>query len=76
LIWRMGKRVQKAGFLFAVYLALYALGRILLTTIRQETVLFWGLQEAQVLAMGAFALAALIMVRLNWRRNALEGANG
>jgi phosphatidylglycerol:prolipoprotein diacylglycerol transferase len=76
LIWRVSKRTHKNGSLFAVYLALYALGRIVLTTVRQETVLFWGLQEAQVLALGAFALAALIIVRLNCRREVLEGANG
>jgi phosphatidylglycerol:prolipoprotein diacylglycerol transferase len=64
MILTLRKRLTKEGSLFASYLALYALGRLVLTTVRQEPVLFLGLQEAQLLAVAAWALAGTIIFRL------------
>ncbi len=69
LVFKLKGRFSQNGMLFAVYLALYALGRLILTGVRHETVLFWGLQEAQVLALVAWGLAAAIIIKLNRRRD-------
>ncbi len=57
LLWVLRKRLRVDGHLFALYLALYALGKFALTFLRTETIWFAGLQEAQLLAIGAMALA-------------------
>lgn len=44
------------GQLFAAYLGLYGVGKFLITTLRVEKVWVGGLQEAQLLALGAIAL--------------------
>lgn len=47
------------GRLFALYLGLYAAGKFALTSLRTEKVWLAGLQEAQLLAIAAGALAVL-----------------
>ncbi len=51
LVLVMGRRLKTPGTLFLVYVSAYAVGRFLLTFFRQETVLFWGLQEAQIVSL-------------------------
>ena len=58
-LWPLRRRLTGDGQLFALYLGLYAAGKFALTFLRTETVWFWGLQEAQVLALGALSVAAL-----------------
>lgn len=58
VLWRLRKRLQADGQLFALYLALYAAGKFVLTFFRTETVWFWGLQEAQIFALVAIGIAA------------------
>ena len=69
----VAKRVKRQGVLFAVYLSAYALGRLVLSTLRSEPVLFWGLQEAQVFALAAWALTAIIVSRLIRHKPISEG---
>lgn len=59
VLWRFRTRIATDGWLFALYLGLYAAGKFALTFLRTETVWLWGLQEAQLLALGAFAVAVL-----------------
>lgn len=59
LWWWLRPRLRLDGQLFAIYLALYAIGKFALTFRRTETVWLGGLQEAQLLAIGALVLAAL-----------------
>lgn len=58
LLWWLRPRLRADGLLFAAYLALYAVGKFVLTFGRTETVWLAGLQEAQLLAIAALALAA------------------
>ena len=51
-------RLRVDGRLFGIYLALYAFGKFALTFLRTETVWFAGLQEAQLLAIVGFVIAA------------------
>lgn len=53
------RRRLPGGLLFLTYVAGYALGRFGLTLVRQEAVWFLGLQEAQVIALAALALAVV-----------------
>ncbi len=53
------------GILFLSYLLFYCLGRIVLTSVRQETVLFWGLQEAQVVAV-VISIITMIGLAFLW----------
>lgn len=75
VVLKLKGRFSQDGMLFAVYLILYALGRLILTGVRYESVLFWGLQEAQLLAIAAWALAAVIIIKLTRRGNPVTGGN-
>ena len=57
LLWSLRKRLAGDGRLFALYLALYAVGKFALTFLRNETVWLLGLQEAQLLALGTLLVA-------------------
>jgi phosphatidylglycerol---prolipoprotein diacylglyceryl transferase len=56
-LWSLRRRLRVDGQLFALYLGLYALGKFALTFLRTETVWLWGLQEAQLVALGMLAVA-------------------
>lgn len=58
VLWILRPRLRVDGQLFAAYLALYAIGKFALTFLRTETVWIAGLQEAQLLALGALGVAA------------------
>jgi phosphatidylglycerol:prolipoprotein diacylglycerol transferase len=51
LLLKLRPYFKTGGLMFFSYLALYSLGRFVLTFVRQETIVFWGLQEAQVVAV-------------------------
>ncbi len=57
-LWWLRPRLRVDGHLFAAYLALYAVGKFVLTFHRGEAVWVGGLQEAQLLAIVALGLAA------------------
>ncbi|MDO8578963.1 MAG: prolipoprotein diacylglyceryl transferase [Dehalococcoidales bacterium] len=61
-IWKLRGVFKKDGVLFLSYLPVYALGRFLLTFVRQEAVWFWGLQEAQVVAIGILVISMVLLV--------------
>lgn len=73
LIWRLRDIFKTNGLLFLTYVALYAVGRFLLTFFRLERVWFLGLQEAQVVALFALAVALPLLV---WRLRAGGGELG
>lgn len=78
ILWNLGllvillglrKRASlPAGFLFVVYLGGYAAGRMVLSTVRQEAIAFWGLQQAQVVAGAAVVAAVAVGTYLVWTR--------
>lgn len=69
--WRVERVHKKDGLMFLSYVSLYALGRFVLTFVRQESVWFWGLQEAQVISLLVAAAAAGLMLYLKRRRPAV-----
>lgn len=72
LVWRLRRVLRPDGALFLVYVVVYGVGRFLLTYYRLEKVWFWGLQEAQVIALVAVLVALPLLVWLWWsdRRSA------
>ncbi len=68
VLWHLRVRAWPAGTLALTYLALYAASRFALTFVRQEHVWFWGLQQAQLIALLTLVGAALPLSRLVWRR--------
>jgi len=72
ILWLFRERFEKRpGLLFLVAAIGYALIRFGLTFLRQEAIVIWGLQEAQVIALisGIVALATIVWrtSRMRWR---------
>ncbi len=67
-ILRLGRNFKKDGLLFLSYLSLYALARFFLTFVRQEKIWFWGLQEAQVVALLVLLFSLVAMIYISRRR--------
>ena len=67
-ILRLGRNFKKDGLLFLSYLSLYALARFFLTFVRQEKIWFWGLQEAQVVALLVLLFSLVTMIYISRRR--------
>ncbi len=66
-LMRIGRHFKRQGLLFLSYLSFYSLGRLILTFIREEKIWFWGLQEAQVVAIAILVISATTFIYL-WRR--------
>jgi phosphatidylglycerol:prolipoprotein diacylglycerol transferase len=61
ILW-LGRRFKKDGLVFLSYLSLYSLGRFVLTFVRQENQFFWGLQQAQIIALFTLVISLIAMV--------------
>ncbi len=62
VILRLGRRFKRNGLVFLSYLSLYSLGRFVLTFVRQENQFFWGLQQAQIIALVAFLISFIVLI--------------
>ncbi len=63
IVWRLRRQQLPDGTLFLVFLVLYAAGRFVLTFVRQEAIVLAGLQQAQVVALVALAIALPLLLR-------------
>jgi phosphatidylglycerol---prolipoprotein diacylglyceryl transferase len=61
---KLRRHLKTDGLLFFSYLSLYAVGRFVLSFVRQENVWFWGLQEAQVIAVGILLVSIAMCIYL------------
>ncbi|MBT4512478.1 MAG: prolipoprotein diacylglyceryl transferase [Chloroflexi bacterium] len=70
VILGLRSRFKIDGMLFLSYLSLYAVGRLILTFVRQESELFWNLQQAQILAIIAFtaSIGMFLFLRYSSRK--------
>ena len=57
ILLRLRRKFNKDGLLFLSYLTLYSLGRFVLTFVRQEDMVLWELQQAQVLAVATVVVS-------------------
>jgi len=62
VLWRLRGRLSPDGSLWIAYLALYAAGRMAIQFLRLDPVKFWGLQEAQIIAILVLAVAVPFLV--------------
>lgn len=67
ILW-LGRRLKRDGLVFLSYLSLYALGRFILTFVRQENITLWGLQQAQIMALLILVASVAAMIYLNRKR--------
>ncbi len=51
IVWKLRNRIKPDGMLFALYLALYSIGRFLITFAREDKIWAFGMQEAQYIAL-------------------------
>ena len=51
VIWKLRNRLRPDGMLFALYLALYSLGRFGVTFLREDRIWAFGMQEAHYIAL-------------------------
>ena len=72
IILRLGRHFKKDGLVFLSYLSLYSLGRFVLTFVRQENQFFWGLQQAQIIALLTFVIPLIAMVYFTKVRRVAE----
>ena len=62
LVWRLRNRLKPDGMLFALYLALYSIGRFLVTFLREDRVWALGLQEAQYIALLVLVVTVPLLI--------------
>ena len=63
LIWNLRNRLRPDGMLFALYISLYAVGRFLITFLREDRVWAFGtLQEAHFIALLVLAIAVPLLI--------------
>jgi len=68
VLWRLRRRGLPDGSLFALYWLLYGIGRFFVSFVRQEAVWFWGLQQAQVIALATALVGAVALLWFLRRR--------
>jgi phosphatidylglycerol:prolipoprotein diacylglycerol transferase len=62
LIWNLRGRLKPDGMLWALYIALYASGRFLVSFAREDKVWALGLQEAHYIALAVLAITVPLLV--------------
>lgn len=62
LIWKLRNKIQPAGMLFVLYLALYATGRFLISFLRMDDIWALGMQEAHYIAILVLLIAIPVLI--------------
>ena len=61
VVWRLRGRLMPDGMLFALYLALYAVGRFAITFLREDQVWALGMQEAHYISLLVLAITVPLL---------------
>ena len=61
IVWRLRGRLRPDGMLFALYLALYAVGRFAITFAREDDIWAAGMQEAHYIALVVLAITVPLL---------------
>lgn len=61
IIWRLRNRLRPDGMLFALYLALYSLGRFAISFAREDKIWALGMQEAHYIALLVLAITVPLL---------------
>ena len=62
VIWKLRDKIKPDGMLFALYLALYSVGRFLITFLRQDNLWPFGLQEAHYIAILVLIITVPLLI--------------
>lgn len=62
VVWKLRNRLRPDGMLFALYLALYAVGRFVITFFREDPIWVLGMQEAQFIALLVLAITVPLLL--------------
>ncbi len=62
LIWKLRNRLRPDGMLFALYLALYSIGRFGITFFREDAIWAFGMQEAQYISLLVLAVTVPLLL--------------
>ncbi len=62
IIWKLRGRIKPDGMLFALYLALYSVGRFAITFAREDRIWALGMQEAQYIALLVLAITVPLLI--------------
>ncbi|MBI3933041.1 MAG: prolipoprotein diacylglyceryl transferase [Acidobacteria bacterium] len=73
LLVQFRRSVPRPGVLFLLYLVLYSVGRFWISFFRQDTIMFLGLSQAQIVAVLSIAVAFALWYRLIGRIKAERG---
>ena len=62
VIWKLRNRLRPDGMLFALYLALYSIGRFGITFLREDRIWAFGMQEAQYISLIVLAITVPLLL--------------
>jgi phosphatidylglycerol:prolipoprotein diacylglycerol transferase len=62
IVWQLRGRLKPDGMLFAVYLALYSVGRFAITFFRQDRIWALGMQEAHFIALAVLVVTVPLLI--------------
>ena len=62
VVWKLRNRIRPDGMLFALYLALYSVGRFGVTFMREDRIWAFGMQEAQYIALLVLAITVPLLL--------------
>ncbi len=62
VIWKLRGKLRPDGMLFALYMALYSIGRFTLTFAREDRIWALGMQEAQYIALLVLAITVPLLI--------------
>ena len=74
IVWYALPRLKTDGFAFLLYLGLYSFGRFWLSYLRVNNILFLGLREAQLIAVGVLIAVFPVGWWLHRRQQARQAA--
>lgn len=67
VLWRLIGRAKPDGMVFLLYLTLYSAGRFFISFIREDRIIFAGLQQAQIIALLTVILVVpIIIYKIQW----------
>lgn len=69
LVWWLRTKNLPHGALFCVYLVAYGIGRVFIHGLREESVWFFGLQQAQVFSIAGILAGSAGLAILYWLRS-------
>ncbi|MGQ9676475.1 MAG: prolipoprotein diacylglyceryl transferase [Chloroflexota bacterium] len=71
-LWPLRRSRLPDGTMFCLYAVGYSLGRLVLSVVRQETAVWWNLQQAQVIAIIVMVIALTALISRMSRTSSLD----